>query len=572
MQINKQSNFIIIITLVLFNLIIYFNGINNDFVWDDTYLIRDNLIIRDISNFNKLMSKEDKPDDFAGRGYFRPFINLTYLVDYKIFNNAPAGYRLTNIALHISTVIIMFFLLLLITENTLLSFSAALIFSAQAVHAEAVTLLHGRNNVICALFILLSLLFYVLSDKMKNKKYLIHSMIFLFLGAISKEFALMLPIIFILYDHTFDEQFTIKKHYKKYITSFAVIFLFFVYRTLAVPMEGAFRLNLPTLYLRLINMLRVHVSYMRSQIIPDNLSIYFDLPLAKSIFAPEIFVSLITISAIIFLVIYFRKKDKVPYFALFTYFLLLVPVSHIFEIPGNMMADRWLYPASFAFALFLASLIFHLFSKNIRYATVFIIIFSIFLSFFLLKRNKALKNDFTFYLDTVRVSPNSALARNNLGNELDKRGRFDKALEQYLMAIELNPDYNLPYNNIGVIYGRKKEHKKALKFFLKSYELNPLYSVTPFNIAVTYDDLGKIEEAIKHYKIAISLNPEDFNSYYSLAAAYYRLKDYKSALDILEDARKIAYDDARKSEIEKKIKMMKVRLDRQIAAESATTK
>ena len=96
--------------------------------------------------------------------------------------------------------------------------------------------------------------------------------------------------------------------------------LFMAYRILTVPMEGAFSLNAPALYVRIINTFQIFINYIRSQIIPDSLSIYFSLPLQKSFFAPQILVSFLTLIALTSLVIYFKikSKEKILFFSYFT--------------------------------------------------------------------------------------------------------------------------------------------------------------------------------------------------------------------------------------------------------------
>jgi tetratricopeptide (TPR) repeat protein len=526
MDLKEKGSSFIVLTLILINLIIYFNGIKNEFVWDDSYIVRDNYLIRDVSNVKKLLTAEDKPAVFSGRGYFRPFINLTFMADYQIFKGGAYGYRLTNIAFHILCSVMLFLLVMLITSNRLLSFTAALIFSAQAVHVEAVTFISGRNNVVCAFFMLVSLYYYIKNDKESRFPYLILSMLFLFIGAMSKEFAFVLPLIFILYDYTFGDDFSVRKHILKYAASFSVLMLFMVYRALFIPMTGAFRINYPTLYLRVINTSRVFINYIRCQIIPLDLSIYFNLPIKNSIFAPEVLLSFLMLAGLVLLVICFRKKDRVLFFSFFAYLILLLPISNIVEIPGAMMADRWIYPASLAFALFLARLIFLAFKEKERLITLAVIVFVLSLSFF------------------------------TLGTEYRNRGLIDEAEMQYLLAIKYKPDYNLPYNNLGVLYGLRKDHNKALGYFKKAYELNPTYALTPFNMAVTYDDIGALDESNKYYEIAISLNPEDFNSYYNLASNYYRQKKYEESLEVLKRALDITYDEVKKEEINNKIKMV----------------
>jgi tetratricopeptide (TPR) repeat protein len=553
---NKNKNLLIFLSLILFNLVIYFNGIGNEFVWDDSYLAEENYHIRDAGNIKDLLTMEDKPATFSGRGYFRPLINLTYLSDYLLYGGKPYGFRLTNIAFHIACVIMLFLLVQLITGSRLISLMTAIIFSAQAVHVEAVTLVSGRNNVICTLFVLFSVYFYIRSSRYVSASSFFLSMVFLFLGAASKEFAFVVPFIFVLYDYNYTRSFSISRNIDKYAISVLVLTLFMVYRALTVPMQGAFRFNLSTMYIRVINTFQVFVNYIRSQIIPDSLSIYFDLPLKDSLFSLPILTSFIVLAALFMLVIYFKRSDKALFFSFFAYFILLLPVSNIIEIPGSIMADRWLYPASCFFALFLSRLIFLIASKWKELVPIITISFALFLTYFTIERNHVFKTDYSLFLDTVETFPESAMARNNLGTELKKMGRVKEAEEQYLYAIESNPEYNLPYNNLGVLCGERKEHERALEYFKKAYDLNPRYALTPFNMGITYDDLGNIKESSLYYEIALSLNPQHFDSYYNLAANYYGQQKYEETIKVLKRALKHTYDEEKKKTLTDKIKMV----------------
>ena len=220
------------------------------------------------------------------------------------------------------------------------------------------------------------------------------------------------------------------------------------------------------------------------------------------------------------------------------------------------MADRWLYPASAAFSLFLARLIFLVFDKKKVLIPIVTTAFVIFLSIFTIQRNPVFKNALTLFADSLDMFPESAMARNNLGTELEKRGYIKEAKEQYLLAIEYNPDYNLPYNNLGVLYGKRKEHEKALEYFKKAFKKNPRYALAAFNMAITYIDLGKMEESNKFYNIAIDLNPEYYDAYYNLAASYYKQMKFEKSKEKLKRALDISFTKERKKEIQKKIKMV----------------
>ncbi len=564
-----KNNQIIVALLVLFNLAIFANGLNNDFVWDDSYLVEDNQYIRDAGNIKKLLTMEDKPATFSGTGYFRPLINLTYLLDYQLYGGKPYGFRLTNILFNIACVVMLFYLVLLITSDQLLAAATALIFSAQAVHVEAVTWISGRNNIICMFFILPSLYYYIKNSRDGKKSHLVYSMLFLFLGAASKEFAFVLPALFVLYDYCFDDDFSLRKNVSKYAIAFATLFAFMLYRTLTVPMKGAFRLESASLYKRIITTVGIFLDYMRNQIIPNKLSIYFSMPLEESILAPKVIISSLLLVALLVFVFLYRKKEKALFFSLFAYFLLLAPVSNIIKIPGALMADRWLYPASAMFSLFLARLIFIACKKSESLKFSIIIIFVIFLSLFTVQRNHTFKNNLLLFADVLARYPESPDALNNIGVELMERGLDDEAEGYYLQSLKHDPKYNLPYYNLGIMYDIKADkiagsnneqsllyREKALEYLHKAYELNEKYAPTAFSIAKVNDGMENPQESIKYYNISIKLNPQDYSSYYNLGANYYNQGEYGKAISTLNDALKITYDKHDREELKKKIKMM----------------
>ena len=113
----KHTNLIIISALILVNFIIYFNGIKNEFVWDDDFLVKNNHYITDTCNIKNLLTKEDAVPNFPGTGYYRSLVNLTYMFDYQIFKDEAYGYRLTNIVFHLLCSIVLFFLVMLITRK-----------------------------------------------------------------------------------------------------------------------------------------------------------------------------------------------------------------------------------------------------------------------------------------------------------------------------------------------------------------------------------------------------------------------------------------------------------------------
>jgi tetratricopeptide (TPR) repeat protein len=69
----------------------------------------------------------------------------------------------------------------------------------------------------------------------------------------------------------------------------------------------------------------------------------------------------------------------------------------------------------------------------------------------------------------------AAETANNTGIQLNKAGKYEKAIEQFTSAISYNPDFAIAYNNRGAAYFSIGEYEKASADFNKALRINPYY-------------------------------------------------------------------------------------------------
>lgn len=136
--------------------------------------------------------------------FYRPLLGFTFLFDYLIWKTNSTGYHVTNALLLFLNTILLFDVLRQLTRNwpalnaSLAGFGAALLFAATPLHIEAVTWISGRADLLCGVFYLCSLNFFIrhlrAADK-SSRYYLPASLICFWLGLLSKEIAVGLPIV-----------------------------------------------------------------------------------------------------------------------------------------------------------------------------------------------------------------------------------------------------------------------------------------------------------------------------------------------------------------------------------------
>jgi 4-amino-4-deoxy-L-arabinose transferase-like glycosyltransferase len=201
MKTNYSIHFIILLSLITLAYLPTFSG---EFILDDHPLVHENPYIRESRSLWSYFSQEDgvsthdKRSDYH-TGYYRPLINITYFIDYKLWGMRAEGFRAVNLALHLVTCVFLFLAVAKYYKGTV-ALIAALFFGLHPANTEVVSWVSARNNILVSLFSLASFYFYAFREPEKRTLYMVISLLFYTVALFCKEFALMLLPVFILYD------------------------------------------------------------------------------------------------------------------------------------------------------------------------------------------------------------------------------------------------------------------------------------------------------------------------------------------------------------------------------------
>ncbi|NIP30994.1 MAG: hypothetical protein GTN59_10660, partial [Candidatus Dadabacteria bacterium] len=196
-----SSRLYVSLILFLVSFTIFAPSLNNDFVWDDIVYIKENIErLKDYSpGLSKLIprKKENKATGYVG--IWRPVLISSWALDSKLWGLSSFGFHLSNIVLHcVSTVLMFLFCSMILSRFNIahgikISGLAGLVFAVHPVHVETVSFISARSDLLCAVFILLAMIFLVLSY---NKLYLLlASFPFFYLALLSKETAIVVPLL-----------------------------------------------------------------------------------------------------------------------------------------------------------------------------------------------------------------------------------------------------------------------------------------------------------------------------------------------------------------------------------------
>lgn len=159
---KKNTEYRLVIPLLLLIAFVsYFNIFTGNFVWDDHCLIVNNPLIRDWRNLSEIFSCELHRN--SSTNYYRPMQVISYMVDYYFFKLNPAGYHAVNVLLHFFACLLLFFLLRRLTGRFFLSAAVVFLFLVHPIHTNAVSYISGRADLLAAIFIFSSLIFFLKS-------------------------------------------------------------------------------------------------------------------------------------------------------------------------------------------------------------------------------------------------------------------------------------------------------------------------------------------------------------------------------------------------------------------------
>lgn len=132
---------------------------------------------------------------------WHPITWLSHMLDVEFYGLSAGLHHLTNLLLHISNSLLLFFFLIKSTKKPLASWLVAGIFALHPLHVESVAWIAERKDVLSCFFGLLSLTSYAHYTKTKNRWPYFMALLFFALGLMAKPMLVTLPALFIVLDY-----------------------------------------------------------------------------------------------------------------------------------------------------------------------------------------------------------------------------------------------------------------------------------------------------------------------------------------------------------------------------------
>lgn len=141
---------------------------------------------------------------------YRPLGDVSLALDYLFWSTNAFGYHLTNVLLHVTCTVLVFFVAKNIfgrlAANSAPACLAALLFAVYPLHTENIIWIVGRLDILCTLFFLVSFLCFVSYRQTKKSLLLYGSLAAFWLALASKEIAIVLPVLLVAYIYLVEDR------------------------------------------------------------------------------------------------------------------------------------------------------------------------------------------------------------------------------------------------------------------------------------------------------------------------------------------------------------------------------
>ena len=452
---------------------------------------------------------------------WNPLTWLSLGVDRALFGVDPWGYHLTNVLLHGVTALMVVLLVSAlfarargVRDGRVLvgAAVAGLIFAVHPLHVESVAWVSERKDVLCGVFYVLAVVFYLRFVNHRRSVQYLASLAAFTLALLSKPMAVSLPLVLLILDAYPLARLT-KPGWTRVVLE-KVPFVVLSASSSAVTIMAQWRGDALARHMGLGERFwvaeRAVGFYLAKMALPINLSPIYPLESEISPWRWDYLVSLALVLGVSASAVIVRRR--VPLFGALwgAYLVMLLPAIGVVQVGQQAAADRHMYLPLLASAIGIAAICVRIWQggRNARTAlTVTALIAAAGLSILTIRQIGVWRDTPTLWAWVIEKQPKAAMAHYNLGEYLREKGDLDGAGQCWQRAAEIEPSFSWPLNQLGnlaVLHGALNE---ARNYYDRATRVNKNDAEAQLNFATFLEDQGEVAEALVHYEIFLRVAP-----------------------------------------------------------------
>ncbi len=592
-----------IAAVILLGIVIYLHSLPAPFHLDDFPHLVDNPHIKNLAD----------PAAVWNHWPSRFFGFFTFALNYSIGRLRPEGYRALNIAIHLAGGVLAYFLARRLAElfgrdeepARRIALWTALVFVCHPVQVQAVTYIVQRFASLAGVLTLGSILCYLSARSVvdrggdfRSRRHLLPYLLGLLLALLamnSKESAVVIPVLILSLELLRPRRDVALGRRICYFLPYGLTVL--VVPALSLYMASGrgtnpfyYRMNVGDggrMYVvaqdafvesrvqYLLTQFHALLVYFRLCLFPVRQSIYYDLPVSRSVFSPGTYPALLAVSALLLAALRSLRRQPLVSLAILWFFINLLPTSSV-AVVWPFVSEHHLYLPLFSWALALGVLLGGLGEGAGRARAKllgWLLVFT--LAFLTIRRNQVWGSTYRLWADALRSAPDSPNVHNALAGALVGEGRYEEGAQSALRAMEINPRLNAYHNlwaayfnqgdlpaaeaaarrhgelfpgdnragiNLGMALLKGKEFAAAREVLRETASRYPDLSLARYWLGVSLFELGEDDAAIGEFNRAVELNPDYPLAYDYLGRLYQRRGEGGRALEIYSRGAEISPD------------------------------
>ena len=506
----------LIIALILAGVVLltYGQTLRCDFInYDDDAYVSNNAHVRPGLTFDGIVWAFTSSSLY----YWHPLTWLSHMLDCQLFELKAGGHHAVNVLLHAGNALLVFVLLFRLTGALWRSATVAALFALHPIQVESVAWIAERKNVLSGLMSLLTLLAYAGYCRRPDwRRYLL--VVAAFAAALmSKPAVVPLPFALLLLDYwplgRLDSRASALRAAREklplFVMSLASSLVTFKGQQAMQAMRDLADVPLAA---RLANAAISYMAYLRSLVWPGHFAILYpyqrDLPLWAGLAAAAAVLAVTAIAV--------WAARRAPFFTVgwLWYLVMLLPAIGIVQVGDQARADRFVYLPVIGILVALTWGAAHLTAGRTKAVPVAAGVLLVVLAARSWAQTAYWRDSLTLFTQNLQVTPDNAVAHNNLGDALVKAGRTEEALAHFREGHRIAPECYVCLRNLGTAHLSLHHYDEARASLDEAVLIRPHDPEVHYRRGLLFLITGRREEAIAEYREALRWHlPRPFSTW-----------------------------------------------------------
>ena len=527
--------------LLLLALLPYLGILRNDFayIYDDKAQIIDNPYVHSFHHLQEVLTTPvwSFADTRGGTNYYRPVMTLGFLLCYRIFGPLAYGFHLASLSLHAAVVTMLYLFVGRLLRERHAAFIAAALFALHPIHTESVAWISAVTDLEVTFFYVLTFLCFLRLGNESGERgrwfwgqaALIASFI---LALLSKEQALTLPLLALIYEHFYRDGRTRTTWMKKASRYGPFWLLSAAYIVVRVHLLGTFAHRMGWHHLTwreaFLSAFSLLGQYLFKLLWPVRLSAFYVFHPNTHLLQASVVegVGALILGVLVFAGLW--RGARPASFGILWLLITLAPVLNARWMGSYVLADRYLYLPSVGFCIVAgwagASLWRKASVRQRLWRLAILVGASAVAALCVLRivtRVPDWHDEVTLVSRALAAEPDEFILHDGLGDAYWIRGQSGPAEHEWKEALRLNPNFIRPIDSLGALYAEQRRFDESEAYLQRAIKLDPGDADSHLNLGAVYAETDRLSRAEEQFRIAVSTAPLNFAAHNVLGKLYF---------------------------------------------------